>query len=126
MSSEPAAGLPLDEGWQIFIEQYPRVMQIYRKIARTEWFRKGRWTAFVGHYPHGISLQIFKPHWSNQALEGTHFELALDRRCRINSTASIQLHITHKSVLPDREAFNQYTIPRMAAMVSEWGSRYEL
>jgi hypothetical protein len=126
MPSQPRADPTLDESWQIFIDQYPRVMQVYRKIAKTEWFKSGRWTAFVGHYPHGIYMQISKPHWLNQELEGIHFELALDRRCLNNSSASIQLHITHKNVLPDREAFNQYTIPRMTAMVSTWDSRYEL
>jgi hypothetical protein len=126
MPSQPAADLSLDEGWQVFVEQYPSVMQVYRKIARTEWFHSGRWAAFVGRYPHGIFMQLFKPHWFNQELDGIHFELALDSRCLRNHSASIQLHITHKSVLPDREAFNQYTIPRMAAIVSQWGSRYEL
>src|SRR5206468_3227100 len=45
---------------------------------------------------------------------------------RPNKSASIQLHITHKNVLPDREQFNRCTIPRMADMVRLWGPRYEL
>lgn len=28
--------------------------------------------------------------------------------------------------MPDRDQFNQYTIPRMAELVRPWGSRYEL
>ena len=70
MSSGEAGGLALDEGWQIFVEHYPRMMQTYRKIARSEWFKNGHWAAFVGRYPHGIYMQIFKPHWFNQELEG--------------------------------------------------------
>jgi hypothetical protein len=116
----------LTESWQIFVEQYPQVMKAYRRMAKMDWFQKGHWVAFVGHYTHGIFMQVYKPHWYNQEFEGIHFELALDAHCLKNRVASIQLHITHKNVLPDREQFNQYTIPRMAELVSQWDSRYEL
>jgi hypothetical protein len=116
----------LTESWSLFVEQYPQVMKVYRRLAKTEWFRCEGWVAFVGHYTNGIFMQLYKPHWYNSEFEGIHFELALDSRCLTNKTASIQLHITHKNVLPDREQFNQYTIPRMAEIVRPWGPRYEL
>ena len=116
----------LTESWEIFVEQYLQVMKAYRRIAKTVWFQNGLWVAFVGHYTNGIFMQVYKPHWYNHEFEGIHFELALDARCLQNKVASIQLHITHKNVLPDREQFNQYTIPRMAEMVRPWGPRYEL
>jgi hypothetical protein len=116
----------LTESWAIFVEQYPQVMKVYRRLAKTEWFQQDGWVAFVGHYTNGIFMQLYKPHWHNHELEGIHFELALDARCLASKTASIQLHITHKNVLPDREAFNEYTIPLMVAMVCPWGPRYEL
>jgi hypothetical protein len=116
----------LTESWAIFVEWYPQVMKAYRRIAKTEWFQDGRWVAFVGHYTSGIFMQVYKPHWYNHDFDGVHFELALDARCVTNKAASIQLHVTHKNVLPDRELFNQYTIPRMAELVRPWGPRYEL
>ncbi len=115
----------LIESWELFVEQYPQIMKAYRRMAKMDWFQQGNWTAFVGHYTNGIFMQVYKPHWFNQEFEGIHFELALDAGCVQRKTASIQLHITHKSVLPDRDAFNQYTIPRMAALVGEWEARYE-
>lgn len=116
----------LTESWQIFVEQYPQVLKAYRRIAKTEWFQSGHWVGFVGHYTHGIFMQIYKPHWYNQEFDGIHFELALDAHCLKNKVASIQLHITHKDVLPDRDRFNKYSIPRMAQLVGQWDSRYEL
>jgi hypothetical protein len=115
----------LTESWRVFVDQYPQVMKTYRRIAKMEWFRNGNWVAFVGHYTNGIFMQIYKPHWYNHEFDGIHFELALDARCVENRVASIQLHITHKSVLPDRDQFNDYTIPRMAECVRQWGARYE-
>ena len=116
----------LPEGWQIFVEQYPQVMKAYRRMAKLDWFQNDHWVAFVGHYTHGIFMQVYKPHWYNHELDGIHFELALDAHCVKNSVASVQLHITHKNILPDREQFNQYTVPRMAELVGPWGPRYEL
>lgn len=114
------------DSWQIFVEQYPQVMKAYRRLAKTDWFQQENWVAFVGHYTHGIFMQLYKPHWYNHELEGIHFELALDARCLERHVASIQLHITHKNLLPDRDQFNQLTIPRMAEVVPHWGPRYEL
>jgi hypothetical protein len=116
----------LEESWQIFVEQYPQVMKAYRRMAKMDWFQRGNWVAFVGHYTNGIFMQVYKPHWQNHEFDGIHFELALDARCLKNNVASIQLHITHKNVLPDRDQFNQYTIPRMVERVRPWGSRYDL
>ena len=116
----------LTEGWEIFMEQYPQVMKAYRRMAKMDWFQHGNWVAFVGHYTNGIFMQVYKPHWYNHEFAGIHFELALDARCLKSNAASVQLHITHKSVLPDRGQFNQYTIPRMAELVRPWGPRYEL
>ena len=116
----------LTESWQIFVEQYPQVMKAYRRMAKMNWFQDGNWVAFVGHYTHGIFMQVYKPDWYNHEFDGIHFELAIDERCLKNKVANIQLHITHKNVLPDRDKFNQYTIPRMAVLVSQWDSRYEL
>ncbi len=116
----------LTESWQIFVDQYPQVMKAYRRMAKQDWFQSGHWVAFVGHYPHGIFMQVYKPHWYNQEFDGIHFEVAVDARCLTNKVANIQLHITHKDVLPDREQFNQYTIPRMAELVRQWDSRYAL
>ena len=112
--------------WTLFVEQYPQVMAAYRKMARFDWFKEGGWAAFIGHYTHGIFMQVYKPHWYNQSFDGIHFELALDARCVANRTVSIQLHITHKAVLPDRERFNALTIPKMKEIVAEWGPAYEL
>lgn len=123
MGSDGGAGT---DGWAVFVDQYPQVMKAYRRIAKTDWFQSGSWIAFVGHYTHGIFMQVFKPHWFNHEFEGIHFELALDARCLRNATASIQLHITHKNVLPDRDAFNRLTVPRMAERAAPWGPRYEL
>lgn len=116
----------LTESWEIFVDHYPQVMKAYRRMAKMDWFVQGEWVAFVGHYTSGIYMQVYKTHWYNQEFEGIHFELALDARCVENRVASIQLHITHKNVLPDRDKFNQETIPRMAELVSQWGPRYEL
>lgn len=119
-------GTVMTDSWAIFIEQYPQVMKAYRRMAKQAWFQDGHWAAFVGHYPHGIFMQVYKSHWYNQEFDGIHIELALDAGCLKSNLANIQLHITHRNVLPDRERFNQVTIPRMAAMVNEWGPRYEL
>ena len=114
------------KSWELFVEQYPQVMAAYRKMARMDWFKRGGWVAFVGHYTHGIFMQVYKPHWYNQTFDGIHFELALDSKCMENRTASIQLHITHKAVLPDRDRFNAVTIPRMKQAVEKWPPRYQL
>jgi hypothetical protein len=116
----------LSDDWVVFIDFYPQFMQVYRKVAKTAWFQQRHWNGFVGHYPHGIFMQLSKPHWYNYAFDGIHFELAMDQPSAEKQLASVQLHITHKAVLPDREAFNAYTIPRMLAMVEPWDSRYEL
>jgi len=114
------------ESWEIFVEQYPQVMKAYRRMAKMDWFDEGNWVAFVGHYTNGIFMQVYKPHWYNNEFEGIHFELGLDARCLGSKIANVQLHITHKNVLPDRDQFNQDTIPRMAALVRDWDGRYEL
>ncbi|RIK40318.1 MAG: hypothetical protein DCC55_15430 [Chloroflexi bacterium] len=116
----------LSDDWVVFIDFYPRFMQVYRRVVKTSWFQQGQWTAFIGHYTHGIFMQMSKPHWYNYEFDGIHFELAIDKPSAEQQLASIQLHITHKSVLPDREAFNAYTIPRMLEMVEAWDRRYEL
>jgi hypothetical protein len=122
----PSEDTVLTESWEIFVEQYPQVMKAYRRMAKMDWFRNGNWVAFVGHYTHGIFMQIYKPHWYNHEFDGIHFELALDAHCLKSNVANVQLHITHRNILPDRDQFNQYTIPLMAELVSQWGSRYEL
>lgn len=116
----------LPNSWLVFAEYYPHFMQVYRKLAKTTWFQQHQWAGFIGHYTHGIFMQLSKPHWYNYEFEGIHFELAMDRSCADRQIASVQLHITHKSVLPDREAFNARTIPRMAGLVSTWPLHYEL
>jgi hypothetical protein len=116
----------LMESWELFVEYYPQVMKAYRRMAKTQWFQEGNWAAFVGRYTNGIFMQVYKPHWYNHEFEGIHFELALDSRCVERKVASIQLHITHKSVLPDRDLFNQITIPQMKETIRQWDSRYEL
>lgn len=115
----------MDESWKLFVEQYPQVMATYRKLARMDWFQADGWVAFIGHYPHGIFMQIYKPHWYNQQLDGIHIELAVDATCLQNRVANIQFHITHKAVLPDREKFNAFTIPKMKQMVDQWDARYK-
>lgn len=116
----------LSDSWRVFVDQYPQVMKAYRRVAKADWFRDGGWVGFVGHYTHGIFLHVYKPHWYNQELDGIHFELALDADAVKRKVANIQLHITHKNILPDREGFNQYTIPRMSNLVRGWGPRYDL
>ncbi|GEM_PF-1260343 len=116
----------LSPDWAVFIDYYPRCMQVYRKIAKTDWFQQNHWTAFVGHYTHGIFLQLSKPHWYNYDFDGIHVELALDCSCAERQIASLQLHITRKAVLPDREAFNAYTIPRIQTMVAAWHGPFEV
>ncbi|MCB0121204.1 MAG: hypothetical protein KDE58_03110 [Caldilineaceae bacterium] len=115
----------MDASWVLFVEQYPLVMAAYRKVAKMAWFQEEGWVAFVGHYTHGIFMQLYKPHWYNHEFDGIHFELALDANCVQNKVASIQLHITHKAVLPDRDQFNALTIPRMKAAMADWDTRYE-
>lgn len=112
--------------WSVFMDYYPRYMQVYRKLAKTSWFRHGQWTAFVGHYTHGIFLQLSKPHWYNYEFDGIHIELAMDSACAERQQASVQLHITHKAVLPDRDAFNAYTIPQFERMVRSWNGPFEV
>lgn len=112
--------------WALFIEYYPRFLQVYRKIAGSGWFQDRGWNGFVGHYTHGIFMHLSKPHWYNQTFDGIHFELAMDASCAERQVASLQLHITHKNLLPDREAFNAYTIPRMESVVAGWGAPWEL
>ena len=114
------------ESWNLYIEQYPLVMAAYRRMAKSDWFIRGGWVGFVGYYTHGIYLQLYKAHWYNQGLDGIHFEVALDAGCVARKTASIQLHITHKSVLPDRDRFNELTIPRMKQQMADWDARYQL
>lgn len=116
----------ISQDWTIFIEYYPRFLQVYRKLAGADWFLQDGWTGFVGHYTHGIFLQLFKPHWYNHTFDGIHFELAMDAACAERREASLQLHITHKNLLPDRDAFNAFTIPRMRAVVSGWDDGWEL
>ena len=99
------------QSWTVFMDYYPHFMQVYGKIAKTEWFQQRGWAAFIGHYTHGIFMQLSKPHWYTYTFDGIHFELAMDTSCAERQVASLQLHITHKSVLPDRDAFNAYTIP---------------
>ncbi|MEZ4616820.1 MAG: hypothetical protein R2867_15130 [Caldilineaceae bacterium] len=115
----------MDTSWELFVEQYPLVMAAYRKVAWMAWFQEEGWVAFVGHYTHGIFMQLYKPHWYNGEFDGIHFELALDAKCVENKVASIQLHITHKALLPDRDRFNALTIPRMKQVVADWDARYE-
>jgi hypothetical protein len=117
----------MDEpSWIVFIDYYPHFMRVYRKLAKTAWFQHGCWSAFVGHYTHGIFLQLSKPHWYNYDFDGIHIELAVDASCAERQLASLQLHITHKTVLPDRDAFNAYTIPRIQAIVASWKGHYEV
>ncbi|MEZ4864221.1 MAG: hypothetical protein R3C14_23110 [Caldilineaceae bacterium] len=115
----------MDASWELFVEQYPLVTAAYRKVARMAWFQEEGWVAFVGHYTHGIFMQLYKPHWYNHEFDGIHFELAMDANCVQNKVVSIQLHITHKAVLPDRDQFNALTIPSMKQAVAEWDARYE-
>jgi hypothetical protein len=114
----------MDASWLLFVEQYPQVMAAYRKVARMAWFQEEGWVAFVGHYTHGIFMQLYKPHWFNGEFDGIHFELALDANCVQNKVVSIQLHITHKAVLPDRDQFNAFTIPKMKQAIADWDARY--
>ncbi|MDA1190736.1 MAG: hypothetical protein O3A46_03515 [Candidatus Poribacteria bacterium] len=114
------------DGYAVFTEQFPEFMKVYRRIAKTDWFQQGGWTAFIGSFTHGIYMQVFKPHWFNAELDGIHFELAMNRQLLDNRIANLQLHITHKSVLPDRDAFNAATIPLFKRAMSDWDAKYEL
>ena len=71
-------------------------------------------------------MQIFKPHWFNWELEGIHFELAMNEECLKQKSANLQLHIIHRSVLPDRAQFNGYTIPKFKAEMKDWHTKYEV
>lgn len=37
----------MEASWALFVEQYPRVMAAYRKVARMAWFQEEGWVAFV-------------------------------------------------------------------------------
>lgn len=115
----------MDASWELFVEHYPQVMAAYRKVAKLAWFQNEGWVGFVGHYTHGIFMQLYKPHWYNHDFNGIHFELALDAACVEKKIASLQLHITHKTVLPDRDRFNAITIPKMEAVVIDWDAHYQ-
>ena len=39
---------------------------------------------------------------------------------------NLQLHITHQSLLPSREKFNDYTIPRFRKVIDAIGGPFEL
>ncbi|MEZ4680952.1 MAG: hypothetical protein R2932_42750 [Caldilineaceae bacterium] len=101
----------------------PMVMAAYRKVAWMAWFQR-RWVALSATTPMASSC-TYKPHWYNGEFDGIHFEFMLDAKCVENKVASIQLHITHKALLPDRDRFNALTIPRMKQVVADWDARYE-
>lgn len=117
---------PLTVDWQVYLQLYPHFMATFRRIAKQPWYREGQWCSFVAHYAGGIFMQVFKPHWRNEQLEGIHFELACDARCLSAGIASLQLHITHKNVLPDRDRFNEASIPRFERAMQGWGPEYTL
>lgn len=109
----------IPDSWQIFIEQYPQFMKFQRKLGTMDWYINDGWALFIGHFHAGIFVQIFKPHWYNQTLDGIHFETGLTAESLQSKMIGIDLHIGHKNLF-DREKFNDLTIPHMAALVLTW------
>ena len=109
----------ISDDWQLYIEQYPQMMSLIRQLGKQGWYVQDGWTAFIGHYHAGIYLQVFKPHWFNQAGDGIHLETGVNAETLANKVAGIDLHIGHKNLF-DRDRFNAYATPRMAALVNTW------
>lgn len=109
----------IPDSWHIFMAQYPQFMKLQRKLGGIDWYVDGGWTMFIGHFHAGIFVQIFKPHWYNQTLDGIHFETGLTAESLASKTIGIDLHIGHKNLF-DREKFNDLTISHMAEIVSTW------
>lgn len=109
----------IPESWQIFIDQYPQLMKLQRKLGTLGWYKNDGWTMFIGHFHAGIYAQIFKPHWYNYTLDGIHFETGLTAESLQTKTLGIDLHIGHKNLF-DREKFNDITIPQMGKVIATW------
>lgn len=109
----------LTPDWLLFAEQFPQFMKTYRRLAREKWFRDEGWTAFIAHYREGIFMQLYKLHWYNQEHEGIHLELALNARLLQRKEANLQLHVTHRNLLPDRARFNEVTAPAMRKLIED-------
>ena len=113
-------------GFRYFTEKQPEFMAAYRKMARQKWFQEKRWTGFIGPWTKGIYMQVYKTHWFNYELNGIHFETALTPEMEKAKVANLQLHITHQNLLPSRDDFNDYTIPRFQKIIDVLGEPYEL
>jgi hypothetical protein len=113
------------ENWQVFMEQYPKMISLRRQLAKRDWYVRDGWTAFIGAYHAGIYMQVFKPHWFNQTGDGIHFEMALTAQVMSLKCTSIDLHIAHKNLF-DRDRFNAYTLPLMEALTKDWQGDFTL
>lgn len=111
--------------WILFAEQFPEFMKTYRRLARERWFKDEGWTAFIAHYREGIFMQIYKLHWYNHEHEGIHLELALNADLLARREANLQLHVTHKNLLPNRTRFNEATAPAMRKLIEDLGEPFQ-
>lgn len=115
----------LTPDWVLFAEQFPEFMKTYRRLARERWFKDEGWTAFIAHYREGIFMQVYKLHWYNHEHEGIHLELALNAELLERREGNLQLHVTHRHMLPDRAKFNESTAPAMKNLIAGLGDNFE-
>ena len=114
----------LTQSWEIFIEQYPQFMKLMRELGKQDWYVHDGWTMFIGQYHAGIYAQVYKHNWFNYTLDGVHMEAGLTADSLTQKKLQIDLHVGHRNLF-DRVKFNEYTIPRMAAVVETWNMTYK-
>lgn len=113
----------IPESWQLFMEWYPQMMRLQRKLATTDWYVHNQWVTFIGHYHAGIFMQLYKSHWFNYTLDGIHFEMALSAEGLSRRRTQIDLHIGHRNLF-DRVQFNKLTVDPMAQVVDSWQTAF--
>lgn len=94
-------------------------MSLVRKLSQEDWYQAGQYASFVGHYHEGAYVQLYKPNWHNQSLDGLHFEVGISPQALAKKTVQIDLHVGHKNVF-DRQAFNKRTVTKLEQAVSTW------
>ena len=116
--------MELSESWALFIEQYPQFIKLQRELGKQDWYVNDGWTMFIGQYHAGIYAQVYKTNWFNYTLDGVHIETGLTAESLAEKKLQIDLHVGHRNLF-DRVKFNEFTVPKIAAVVETWKIPYK-
>ena len=108
--------------------QKEQLDEVTRTLTAKSWFRRDGWIAATHYFPKtspiGVTLNVFKAHWLNDARDGIHIETFLGKGTIAGAKSYVALHVFHKDSVPGsklkRKAITKPFVDAIYEDVAAW------